>query len=998
MTLHALKARSAALFFSLGFGWLRLSQAGAADQHPFADPTNYIVHAGVTVSLFASEPDVVSPVALTFDEAGRMYVVEMRDYPYGFGPQRKPGGTVRLLEDTNHDGIADRSTLFADHLSFPTSICPWNGGVLVASSPEILFLKDTDGDGKADVRQVIFRGFTLGVTDSNLNGFRWGLDNRVHGLNGGNGGKVESPRHPDRVTALEEMDFSFDPWTGDFATTFHSSGGFGLVFDDWGRSFVTYNINHIQHRFIAERYLRRFPGFPPVEMTTSISDHEDMARIFPISVAETRPNHPEQSGHFSSAGGMGYLGWNGFGPELYGSVFVCDVVGNLVHRDIIHEQGPGFRAGRAAREQHSEFFASRDNSFRPVGLESGPDGALYLIDMQRDVIEHPDYIPETVRSKLNLRAGEDRGRIYRIAPKDSPLLSWVDLGSASTAVLVQNLSHPSQWRRMTAQRLLVEHQSQNAAASLRQLARAGKQPAGRLHALWTLQGLKALDEPTLDRALSDPHPGVRENALLLAEPFLARSQKLSERVIAMADDAHPRVRFQAALTLGEVDLPEARTALRSILVRDYSERWTRLAVLSSLRSGVADLLGSLRSGERDRTNLAANLDMIRELADLSVTREGARGLSAAVQAAASAAWTEPMQLVALEGFQSGLARSSAIPHPDSQTKDLLDRLAIDASPALLAAAWRVTRSLGLPETSSQRKALTDAIRRARDNARPQSARIEDIGLLALGGYPVVKEPLFSLLDGNQPGAIQQAALSSLKGFNEPDLARNLVGRWRALAPGIRPAALNLLLQRQSFHPFLVGEMEAGRITVGELNLDLEQRRRLLRESTPEIEARAAKLIGDGEYSNRKALVGEWLAKLPATGQARRGQEVFEKICAQCHRVGNIGHRVGPELTGMSHRSVEDLLSNILDPNMAINPGYISYNCEMVSGELESGILQAESAEAVTLLQASEKKVVIARKNIKRLQSSGISLMPEGVEAGLTPENLRDVIAFLQESR
>jgi len=311
---------------------------------------------------------------------------------------------------------------------------------------------------------------------------------------------------------------------------------------------------------------------------------------------------------------------------------------------------------------------------------------------------------------------------------------------------------------------------------------------------------------------------------------------------------------------------------------------------------------------------------------------------------------------------------------------------------LLAAAWRVTRSLGVPESAAQRKALAEAIRRARDGARPIPARVEDIQLLALGSYPAVKETLFSFLDGNQPAALQQEALMSLKGFADPDLAKNLVARWRALAPGIRPGAVNLLLQRQSFHSHLVGEMEAGRITVGELNLDLEQRRRLLRESTPEIEARAAKLIGDGEYSNRKALVEQWLAKLPPTGDAARGRAVFEKTCAQCHRVGTLGHRVGPELTGMAHRSVEDLLSNILDPNMAINPGYISYNCETVSGELETGILQAESAEAITLLQASEKKVVIARKSIRRLQSSGISLMPEGLETGLSPENLRDLIA------
>src|SRR6266404_7518961 len=217
---------------ALAFLPFSLANMCAAGQHPIANSTDCLVHPALEISLFAAEPDVVDPVALTFDGAGRIYVVEMRDYPYGFGPERKPGGTVRLLEDTNHDGKVDRSTIFAEHLSFPTSICAWNGGVLVASPPELIFLKDTDGDGRADVREVMFKGLTLGVTDSNFNGLRWGLDNRVHGLNGGNSGKVESPRKPGQVTELGEMDFSFDPGTGDFATTFHSSGGFGLVFDD----------------------------------------------------------------------------------------------------------------------------------------------------------------------------------------------------------------------------------------------------------------------------------------------------------------------------------------------------------------------------------------------------------------------------------------------------------------------------------------------------------------------------------------------------------------------------------------------------------------------------------------------------------------------------------------------------------------------------------------------------------------------------------------------
>jgi putative membrane-bound dehydrogenase-like protein len=968
----------------------------AATPHPIADAANSLLNPSLEISLFAAEPDVVDPVALTFDEAGRMYVVEMRDYPYGIGPQRKPGGTVRLLEDTNYDGKADKSTIFAENLSFPTSICPWNGGVLVTCPPEIIFLKDTDGDGRADVREVMFKGFTLGVTDSNVNGLRWGLDNRVHGLNGGNSGRIVSLRKPDLSISLADMDFSFDPQTGDFSTTFHSSRGFGLVFDDWGRSLVTYNINHIQERFIAARYLHRFPGFPAIRGTGSISDHEDMARIFPISVAETRPNHPEQSGRFSSAGGMGYLGWDQFGKDLYGSVLVCDVVGNLVHRDLLEQQGPIFRATRSATEQDSEFFASRDNGFRPVGLELGPDGALYLLDMQRDVIEHPDYIPESIRSKIDLRAGEDRGRIYRLKPKNVPS-DFINLSSAPISTLIENLSHPIQWRRTTAQRLIVERQLKDAIPSLKQLAISSAKPLGRLHALWSLKGLNALDLGEVEHALADLHPRIREHALLLAEAFLPNAKKISEQICSLANDADARVRFQAALTLGQINAAEVRQALQSILLRDFEYKWTRVAVLSSLPSGAAEILSQLKLKDLERANSGAQLDLIHELADLAVAREGITGFSAVLHSITQSGWTETLQLTALKGLQTGLSRHSGSVPVSSETSAQLEQLTRSPSSAIVGTAWRLARTLGIAETETQRKALDHAMRRARDHSIPESDRSADISLMALGSYSAVKETLFGLLDETQPVAIQQAALSVLKEYNNAEIATILVERWRTFAPSVRASALALLLQRQGFHNALVDALEKGRITVGELNLDLEQRRRLLWFSSPDIKKRAAKLIGDGEYSNRKSIVGEWLAKLPTKGDPATGKSIFEQRCAQCHLVGSTGHRVGPELTGMSHRSVEDLLSNILDPNMAINPAYITYNCETTSGELETGLLQAESPETVTLLQAAEKKIVIPRSNIKHLQSSGLSLMPEGLEAGLTPANLRDLIAFLQQN-
>ena len=969
----------------------------AAVSHPIAAAGGFELHPGLEISLFAREPDIVDPVALTFDEGGRLYVVEMRDYPYGIGPERKPGGTIRLLEDSDGDGRLDRSTVFATGLSFPTSIAPWNGGVVVTAPPEVIFLKDTDGDGKADVREVLLRGFRLGVTDSNVNGLRWGLDNRLHGVNGGNGGTVFSTRQGGPGVPLRNLDFSFDPATGQFSTTCHTSGGFGLVFDDWGHSFSTYNINHLQQRILPVRYLDRWPGLPPVEATVSISDHGEMSRIFPVSEPETRVNHPEQSGHFSAAGGMGYLGCPGYPGDLSGSLFVCDVVGNLVHRDLLAPAGPIFTARRAPSEQAREFFGSRDPAFRPVGIELGPDGALYLISMQRDVIEHPDYIPAKVREKLDLRAGQDRGRIYRITPGDGRRFAAPKLQGLPSIRLVGLLAHSNQWWRVTAQRLLVQRKDRSVVHPLRELAR-GRNPLGRLHALWTLQGLGSLVEPLVLEALADREPGLRTQALLLAEPFVAHSTSLQQRIPALAGDVDPGVRLQAALTLGQLSAELARPGLQRILIADRSSRWTRLAVLSSVQGGEASLLSALLNAPSLQEGPPENsMAVLRELADLGAARcRSEASLLELVGTLEHRAIADPFKAAVLEGLETGISRSGATPPAGGPLAARLGSIASPESPVLFAAAWRLSHALALPTTDSQRSTLARAARQVLEEERPREHRIADLHLLALADYAVAGPPLLRLLQGGHAAEIREEALTVLHRFRDLQLARDLVAGWRTLTPSARPPAVNLLLEHTSFHEVLLAAIERDQIKVGELNLDLEQRRRLLRKSSPSVAARAAKWIGDEEYSNRKKVVEEWLGKMPAAGEPTRGREVFSRLCSPCHALDGVGNPVGPDLGALAHRSVEDLLSNILDPNMAINPAYVSFTAETESGDLETGILQAESAEAIVLLQAGGKKVTLPRRQLKRLESGGLSLMPEGLEAGLTPAELRDLIAFLQK--
>ncbi len=982
----------------LSVGALAVVTLHAADANRFVfDPTTLRLDPRLEITLWAAEPDVVDPVALCWDAAGRAFVAECRDYPYGVGPDGKIGSTIRLLEDTDRDGKPDKATVFARDLSYVTSVTPWRDGVLAANAPDLTFLKDTDGDGVADERETILTGFQRGVSDSLFNSLRYGLDHRIHGANGGNGGSLSSPRRPGEILALGNDDFALNPDTGAVERTGRSGGGFGLVFDDFGRVFTTYNINHLQHRFLSRRQADRFPGFASLDLTGSISDHEEMSRIFPISTALTRPNHPEQAGHFSAAGGMGRVASEAFPDELRGSIFVCDVVGNLVHRDLIVPDGPVFRATRTAAEQTNEFLASRDPHFRPVGLETGPDGALYLLDMQRDVIEHPDYIPAKVREKQDVRAGEDRGRIYRIVPKGGLKPARQNLARAGEAELVRQLANENQWWRLTAQRLLLERRAAGSIPGLRQVVAGSPTAVARLHALWTLEGLGALRGEELRRGLADTHPGIRENALWLAERSVATNAALAEAALALTRDSQARVRFVAAQVAGAIPTPKGAGILADLWLRDSDFAWTRRAILSSLRPEFgAEFVRRVFSSPSLPTPNANLATSLRELADLV----GARALndpSAAAQLVdrLDSGLPEPARIAVWEGLATGITRSGAKPVlPESSSRKIASAFS-HAAQAERRSVWLLTRALGLPETVEQAEALVVARARAGDAAAPLESRLAAVRLLGLAPAAATAGQLVNLLDAREPREIQQAALAELRQHREPEVGAGLVAHWRALGPAIRTDALNVLLERRAFHEPLLRALENGSIAIGELNLDLEQRRRLLRGGTADIQQRAAKFIGDEEYSSRKTLVTEWLAKLPAAGDAGRGRKFFNEACSRCHALGTVGKRVGPDLNGAAHRSVEDLLSNILDPNMAINPGFIAYTAETADGEAQTGLLQSESTDTVTLVMADEFRVSLPRRSIRKLESSGRSLMPEGLESGRSPQDLRDLIAFLQ---
>ena len=520
------------------------------------------------VELFAAEPDVMSPVDMAFDENGKIYVAEMLDYPSD-PPAGKPARSrIRLLESTKGDGKYDRVTIFADNVLAVSGIMPWKGGLIVTSAPDILFMKDTTGNGKADIRKVLFTGFPKVNQEGRITNPRLNVDNWVYCSNEGQDGKITSPDHPEMPPVfVRGRDFRFDPISGKMEAV-SGPAQFGSTFDDFGNRFITQNTIHIRHVVMPLQYLARAPLLEVRAVAQDISDHgRDSARMYPLTEPQEWRKERTQlrqqrydennlhkteevGGWFTAASGGTIYSGDAWPKEYVGSVFTGDVSGNLVHQDVIFPDGPTFRAHRA--KENVEFLASTDVWFRPCHFANAPDGNLYLTDIYRQVIETPDSIPEEIRKKLNFYNGDTLGRIYRIV-SNHPLRQGtlnVHLGSASSADLVKLLASANGWHRWTAHRLLLERQDKAVVPDLKAMAQAGGTPEARAHALWLLQAYGALDPEEITGALKDPDGRVRRVALQLSEPFLDRSKPLAQAVLGMGGDPDPQVQFQAALTRG----------------------------------------------------------------------------------------------------------------------------------------------------------------------------------------------------------------------------------------------------------------------------------------------------------------------------------------------------------------------------------------------------------------------------------------------------------------
>lgn len=962
---------------------------------PRAALATFDVHEDFVLEQVAAEPLVADPVDACFDERGRMFVAEMHGYPYSAekrpqcpdGIGKPDAGIIRLLEDTDDDGVMDRSTIYAENLSWPQSVCCYAGGVFVLAPPHLYYLADTNNDDVADVRQIVYSGFQRTNVQGLANNLKWGPDFKIYGA-GGTGGANLTHRDA-KLFSLGRRNFRFDPRTEKLEAV-AGGGQFGQSFDEWGNRFVCSNSNHIQHVTTRLEDLQQNPQLPATAVLKSIAKEGPAAPVYRRSPAEpwrivrTRrraadPNYQRRlpktelvpTGYFTSATGVTIYRGDAYPAEFQGNAFIGDVGGNLVHRKTLAPAGISFLATRADKQR--EFITSTDTWFRPVNFVNAPDGTLYILDMYRETIEHPYSIPADIKKYLDLESGNDRGRIYRIRHKEMSREKILKPGKMSNAELVELLGSNVAWERDTAGRLLWERKAVDVVKQLRQLVQRKNSPREKLSALHLLNSLNMLDDATLLAGMRDSSTAaVRECAVDLADKQLAESPKLVEALATLITDESVRVRRQVIFAGGHAQPADAARLIVASCAQPLSGE-LQLAVRTSAWSCVEPLAQAFNDKEVSVGMTAANRKWLLPEVAANCVRQNRNGTVKQLIQSATQAENSAKQLLILRGITAGLQ-------------------SMQKRTTLLA--YLAEQPGGEAVVATVNQLVQRAIATANDDKQSLATRVSAMELLAFGDWLTVQPVLEKLLDPVHPAAIQLQAIHIARSQSHFDLSTALVEQFSRLTPRVREAAIDSLLARSTTALTLANALKERKFVAGDLTV--AQRQQLLDHANRTAAKTARPLLAGPRNASRSAVLKEYRVALDLSGDVANGRKLFVKQCANCHRAEDTGYRVGPDITSVKNKSPDDLLSAILDPNRERQPNYTAYNIATDDGQTFSGIVQTESETAVALLQPQAKVVSVLRARIAAMKSTNKSLMPEGLERDLKPQDLADLIAYIQQ--
>ncbi len=928
---------------------------------------------GFAVELVASEPDIVNPVAMTFDERGRIWITESFEYP-----RRSPGpgrDRIKVLEDTTGDGKADKVTIFAEGLNIPSGIAVGHGGVWVANAPDILFLQDTNGDGKADKQEVVVTGFGRQDTHELPNSLTWGPDGWLYGLNG-----VFNPAHVEYRGKTYDFTctlFRIHPKTRDFELFCEgTSNPWGVAFDREGSAFISACvIDHLWHLTESGYYHRQGGPYPPFTWKL-----------------ESIVKHKHQLAAYC---GLTYFDSDAY-PEQYRQVlYMGNIHGNCINADRLQRHGATYKATPEA-----DFLTANDVWFMPVVQKTGPDGCLYVLDWYDRYHCYQDANRDP--------AGIDRlhGRLWRVRYQNSPLAKPFDLGKETSAQLVARLDSPNIYYREMAQRVLSERNDASIRPALHDLVlSADTSQRQRMHALWSLLGMADLQEEFNLSLLNHELPELRAWGVRAAGNAGQVAQPIAERVAALAADPAPTVRLQVAIAARKIPALDPLKVLAAVLVHHANDPviphivWQNVhplldeqgeEFLRLVHAGAKQRLPVLRDMtpllvERLLANKRKGFSGIAALLDLFLfgTQADQRSAEACLAAIAQKIQTREIQQQQLAALRQklepviGRIREAGSKHP----------LYLDAT--LLAVSWHDKESLAAVRELFVDKTQTTALRRQALDA-----------LVAAGDSQLLPAVAVVLNDAKQPTEVVSNVLASLARRSDDEVAPLVLDAYARLDGSLKPPAVELLTQRPVWAKQLLLAISEKRLPAAALNVN--QVRRLLASQDKELVAAVQKhwgTIRTERSPQRETVIAEMRLLLRETpGDAHRGLKVYDKLCGQCHQLFGRGQQVGPDISKNGRSNVEQLLSNVFDPSLVIGTSYQAYTIATDEGRVLTGLLVEGSPQRVMLKMQGGKQEIIPRASIEIMEKSKLSMMPEGVEKQLKPQELADLFALLSLDR
>jgi putative membrane-bound dehydrogenase-like protein len=993
---------------------------------------HYVTPVDFEVKVFVTEEKLGGkPIAMNWDEQGRLWVSITVDYPNDLQRQGEGHDRIVVCEDTDGAGVCTKVTTFADKLSIPTSILPYAGGIIVHQAPVTLFLKDTDGDGKADVRQELIRGWSTGDTHAGPSNLHYGFDNWVYGSVGYAGfrGEVNGERltfrqgfyrfkleKSDKADELKVTKLEFLRST--------SNNTWGLCFDEAGNLFgSTANGCPIVHMPIPNRYYEKVKGLTPTVLQNIAPDYH----FEPIT---DKVRQVDWHGGFTAASNIAVYTARTYPREYWNrTAFISDPTGHLTAAMTLHPNGADYRA-----QYGWNLVASDDEWAAPIDAQVGPDGHVWVIDWYNFIVQHNPTPAGFTTGKgaayVTPLRDKTHGRIYRIVYTKAKPEPRLNLKDATPEKLVETLKHHNLTWRLHAQRLLVDRGKPDSGKAiadglLKEILAEDKDAHSILiHKMWALQGLGGYQtsdnaKMALSLALRAASPDIRKTAAdILAEEARRPKPGYGNSGETLPYESDPAVRLALLLHLSEVTTEEAvGMNLFQLVCRqgkkpgefewwsaidqlDRSE-WEALTIATCVHD--SHFLKWYAQVAPLKQPVPARVARLVETASRHLAARGSAdginrllsNLRPAVPDAPSYTAYEPI----IAGLSAAWPTGKAAKLDDESEKaigQLLAKLPAASRGKLLklAATW------GVKGLDAQLAEITKGAFATLANAKATDADRIAAAQQVIEFRPDDPDAAKSLLDAvteKSSPALAAGIFEALSQSKAKNVGVAVVERMKDLPPAARPAAVRLVLAKSDSAKAFLDAVEKGTLRFDMLALD--QRTALASHPEKDISERAKKLLalGGGLPSpDRQKVIEELKPILTATGSVENGKKLFTQHCAKCHKYGGEGTQIGPDLTGFAVHPKEELLIHIIDPARSVEGNFKLFRVLTADDRTIIGILGAQTGTSVEVIDAEAKRHALAKEDIVSLKETDKSLMPEGFEKVMKPAELADLLEFLTQ--